>query len=166
MKLSELTHETEAASGKWFDFTFSDGKTQQLMIASAGTTEYQNFAAERWNSARRGRQNIPPAVVRRIIVDGIVRHLLKNWKGNAITNDDGSPAEFNEQNVRAVVGGLSLEAQAVRDFVMETASNTSNFLEVVIEPDGEETESATPADALKSGPALAVGMGAEAPASP
>jgi len=160
MKLTELTNETEGASeGKWFEFTFSDGKTQQLRLASSASTEYQNFAANRWNAARRGRQTVPPPAMRRILCDGIIQYLLKDWKGDAITEDDGvTPLPFTEKNVRAVIEGRSLEAQALRDFIIEQTGNTLNYLKAD-GLNGTEEESASAADVIKSSPALASGVG-------
>jgi hypothetical protein len=180
MKLTDLTNETEGASeGKWFDFTFSDGKTQSLKLASSSSQEYQNFAAQRWNAARRGRQNVPPMAALRIVCDGIVKHLLKDWKGDAITEDDGAtPAPFNEKNVRAVIEGKSLDASALRDFIIEQAGTAFNFCRTnEFEPDatgklvpvknlnGEALESASPADQVKSRAEVAPGV-VEAPPAP
>lgn len=148
---SLLTPNPKQTDGVWIYFADSG---MEFLIASARQRSHQDFIAKRFNDARRGRRNLPEDVANRILVDGVLRNILKGWRpkdaANWFKNKDGSDVPFNKENARKLLEGDSAEASRIRDFIIEESQNDFNFSRED-EEDGEKTESASPAEQLKSG---------------
>lgn len=155
-----LTPDKKQAEGVWI---FHADSEMEFQIASMRQRAYQDFVAQRYNTARRGRRDIPPDAANRIMVDGLLRYILKGWrpKGEApwFVGKDGQPVPFSKETASKLLNAESNEAARIRDFIVEEAGNDYNFS---AEPeldgqvdlgqrDGTDQEPANAAGLLKSG---------------
>ena len=98
---SLLTPNDKQTNGVWIYFPDSG---MEFLIASSRQKAHQDFLAARFNSARRGRRELPQDVANRILVDGILRFILKGWRpkdpANWFKRKDGSDVEFSKENAK------------------------------------------------------------------
>lgn len=131
--------------GTWIEYPGVDGV--EFKIAYLGIDAYQDFIVGRMNRLRRGSRDVPPDKAREVVKQGLVRFILKGWKG---VGSEGVEYEFNDENAKA----LLTASPAIRDFIIREADRQDNF-GIVEEKKGE----AVAADEVKSGPALEPRMG-------
>jgi hypothetical protein len=159
---SLLTPDARQAEGVW---VFHADSEMEFRVASMRQRAYQDFVAQRYNAARRGRRDIPPEAANRILVEGLLRYVLKDWRPKGtkpwFVTKHGEPVAFNKENATKLMNADSNDAARIRDFLVEEAGNDYNFSS---ELDGEvgfgerdeqpanDQEPDNAAGQLKSGP--------------
>ena len=128
--------------GVWVDYPDEDGV--KFRLAYLGNNDYQDFVSERMMKARRGRRDIPSDKQRKIIVEGLVKHILKGWEG---LSSGGENFEFNPINAKVLLE----QSATIRDWVITEANSLDNF--------GTSQEDESPTGDIKSGPPVGSRVG-------
>jgi hypothetical protein len=158
---SLLTPDARQAEGVW---VFHADSEMEFRVASMRQRAYQDFVAQRYNAARRGRRDIPPEAANRILVEGLLRYVLKDWRPKGtnpwFVTKDGQPVPFSKENASKLLNAESNDAARIRDFLVEESGNDYNFStsmdgEVDFGERDQPANDQEPGDAaglLKSGP--------------
>jgi len=158
-----LTPDPTQSEGVWIYHPESD---TEYKLASVRQRAYQDFAAQRYAAARRGRRELPQGAADRILVEGVQRFILKDWRPKGARSPfrtkDGELVPCNKENAKKLLEAQSNEAALIRDFIIEEASNDFNFTTEPEDEGGEEREESertSAADDLKSRATMDTEMG-------
>lgn len=151
MDIKSFTGDESRAEGVWIPH--HDDPNTQFKLTYVGENNYRDYIAQKFARARKGRTFIAAPKERAIILDAIIKFLLKDWKG--ITKD-GEEYPFNHENARK----LLFDSPALRDFIVFEADNIENFGGgEAEEEDDEEGKVSTPVEQTKSGAPVAASVG-------
>lgn len=131
---SVIGAQSEKKGGVWVDYPDEDGV--RFRLSYIGNDDYQDFVSQKMMKARRGRRDIPAEKQRAIIVEGLVKYVVKGWEG---LTSGGQPFEFNPANAKMLLE----QSSVIRDWVVSEANSLDNF-------SGEHDEEDSPSGDMKS----------------
>jgi hypothetical protein len=147
MDIKELAGDgNKKADGVWLKWP----PDMEFRLGYLQGKEYQHYVQNRMMRARRGRSDFPADKSDAIMVEALVKFIVKDWKG---VTKNGEEYPCNPVNATWMLDNIP----DFKNWVIEQANDIENFGGKSADGDVEED---TPAGDLKSGPEVAASVGA------
>ncbi len=94
--------------------------------------EYTSFVRSKSQHLRGGRE-LDPKVAEKLSTEGIAAHVLSGWRG--LEEDDESPLQFSVEQALEIL--QDEDCVDILNFIVEKATNLSNFRNQTVEASGK-----------------------------